>query len=103
MELDFSDFNTPGDYFISIPGVGRSWEFKLAPTAFDRAFYVQMRGLFHQRSGIEKSAALTGWPMPAGRKAPGAAASRRTTSTTTPKAAASAIPPERRSRSAPSI
>lgn len=68
MELDFSDFNTPGDYFISIPGVGRSWEFKLAPTAFDRAFYVQMRGLFHQRSGIEKSAALTGWPMPARQK-----------------------------------
>lgn len=68
MELDFSDFNTPGDYFISIPGVGRSWEFKLAPTAFDRAFYVQMRGLFHQRSGIEKSATLTGWPMPARQK-----------------------------------
>ncbi len=63
MELDFSPFKTEGRFYVQIPGVGRSWGFTVGPDAVGRAFYVQMRGLFHQRSGMAKEAAYTGWPM----------------------------------------
>ncbi len=63
MEMDFSSFQTPGSYHIQIPGVGRSWNFVIGPDALGRAFYVQMRGLFQQRSGIAKPPELTGWPI----------------------------------------
>ncbi len=64
MELDFSPFTGPaGSYFIHIPGVGRSWEFRIAPDALGRAYYVQMRGLFHQRSGIAKEDQYTRWSI----------------------------------------
>lgn len=61
MELDFSDFKQPGEYFIQVPGVGRSWTFEIGNNAVGRAFYVQMRGLFHQRSGIAKTRQYTQW------------------------------------------
>ncbi|MEA4861765.1 MAG: glycoside hydrolase family 9 protein [Victivallaceae bacterium] len=61
-ELDFSDFTGPaGKYYLQVPGVGRSWDFSVAPDALARAFYVQMRGLFHQRSGIAKTSEYTQW------------------------------------------
>lgn len=63
MEMDFSDFTRPGQYHIRIPGVGRSWSFVIGNDAIGRAFYVQMRGFFHQRSGIAKPPELTRWPM----------------------------------------
>lgn len=63
MELPFGAYTVPGRYFIEIPGVGRSWDFVIGPDAVGRAFYVQMRGLFHQRSGIEKGPPHTQWRM----------------------------------------
>lgn len=61
-ELDFSGFTGPsGRYYLRIPGVGRSWDFLVAPDALAQAFYIQMRGLFHQRSGIAKTAEHTRW------------------------------------------
>ncbi len=63
MQMDFSNFSLPGRYFIHIPGVGRSWEFIVGENALGRAFYVQMRGLFHQRSGIAKEPQYTQWSM----------------------------------------
>ncbi len=65
LEMDFSGFNRPGNYYITIPGVGRSWGFVIGDDAVGRAFYVQMRGLFHQRSGIAKEPKYTQWPMKA--------------------------------------
>lgn len=63
LEMDFSQFNTPGEYYIQIPGVGRSWDFLIGDNAVGRAFYVQMRGLFHQRSGVAKERRYTRWNM----------------------------------------
>lgn len=63
MQMDFSDFSVPGRYFIHIPGAGRSWEFIIGEDAIGRAFYVQMRGLFHQRSGMPKEPQYTQWSM----------------------------------------
>lgn len=66
MQMDFSAFAEPGHYYLHVPGVGRSWNFRVGPDAIGRAFYVQMRGLFHQRSGIAKTSAHTQWTMGAG-------------------------------------
>lgn len=63
MQMDISKFSMPGRYFIYIPGVGRSWEFLIGEDGIGRAFYVQMRGLFHQRSGIAKEPKYTQWSM----------------------------------------
>lgn len=63
MEMDFSAFSAVGRYFIHVPGVGRSWEFLIGEDAIGKAFYVQMRGLFHQRSGIAKEPRYTQWSM----------------------------------------
>lgn len=64
LEMDFSRFTGPeGTYFIRVPGVGRSWEFRVAADAIGRAYYVQMRGLFHQRSGIAKEKKYTQWDI----------------------------------------
>lgn len=63
MQMEFSSFAEPGHYYLHVPGVGRSWSFRIGPDAVGRAFYVQMRGLFHQRSGIAKTTAQTQWTM----------------------------------------
>lgn len=52
-EMDFSTFNQPGRYFISIPGLGRSFPFKINKDIYSDAFKIQMNGLLHQRCGIE--------------------------------------------------
>ncbi len=63
LEMDFSEFREEGRYFVQVPGVGRSWEFVIGPDAIGRAFYVQTRGLFLQRSGIAKERAQTRWTI----------------------------------------
>ncbi|MDD3885387.1 MAG: glycoside hydrolase family 9 protein [Victivallaceae bacterium] len=63
LEMDFSDFKTPGRYYLRLPGAGRSWDFPVGPDAIGRMFYVQMRGLYHQRSGIAKTLEYTKWPL----------------------------------------
>ena len=61
-ELDFSEFSTPGNYYISVPGVGRSWDFKVAEDVYGEVFYTCARGLYHQRCGQELSPMRTSWP-----------------------------------------
>ena len=51
-ELDFSDFSQPGSYRLCVEGVGCSFDFKLAKTVWDDAFFTAVRGFYHQRSGI---------------------------------------------------
>ncbi len=63
LEMDFSIFTEPGEYYLHVPGVGRSWPFKLGVEAVARPFYVHLRGLFHQRSGIAKTPEYTRWPI----------------------------------------
>lgn len=61
-ELDLSDLKTEGEYFISIPKVGRSWTFTVSDDVFGDAFYIAARGLYHQRCGIEIGAPYSNWP-----------------------------------------
>jgi hypothetical protein len=60
-ELDFTDFKTPGRYFLSIPGVGRSQDFAIDPAVYEQAFQVQSYGVFAQRSGFELDAPFSPW------------------------------------------
>lgn len=50
-ELDFTSFNTPGNYRIFVPGVGLSYRFDIGSKAITPAFVNLMRGSFHQRCG----------------------------------------------------
>ena len=61
-EMDFSKFTKEGDFFITIPGVGRSWTFRHAKDTYGEAFYTTTRGLYHQRCGIACEKPHTNWP-----------------------------------------
>jgi hypothetical protein len=63
-ELDFSGMKEAGTFVIQIPGLGRSWPFKVTPDGYGEAFYTLMKGLFIQRSGTALSKPHTGWERP---------------------------------------
>ncbi len=46
---DFSTLNKQGQYYIEVPGVGRSWDFSIAPDVYRRAYYLAMRSYYGQR------------------------------------------------------
>jgi endoglucanase len=50
--LDFSEFHTPGRYRVAVDGVGCSYPFEIGPGVWEKAFQVQMKGFYNQRSGI---------------------------------------------------
>ena len=50
--LDFTEFKTPGRYFLSVPQVGRSVAFNIGDDAYKQAFEVQSYGVFAQRCGM---------------------------------------------------
>ena len=52
-QLDLSALTTPGRYYVAIPGVGRSFTFRIGRDVYKTAFKILMNGLFHQRCGIE--------------------------------------------------
>jgi len=60
-ELDFSAVNEPGWYFLSVPGVGRSWPFRIGPGVYGELFFTSMRGLYHQRCTVELHQPYTAW------------------------------------------
>ncbi len=62
--MDFGDLKTPGRYRVSVEGVGCSYPFEIGPSAWEKAFLVQMRGLFHNRSGIELGEPYTTFKKP---------------------------------------
>jgi endoglucanase len=51
--LDFSDFSTPGTYRVCIDGIGCSYPFEIASNVWEKAFLIQMKGLYNNRSGVE--------------------------------------------------
>ena len=61
-EMDFTSFTQEGDFYISIPGVGRSWPFHHGKDAYGEAYYTTLRGLYHQRCGIALETPYTNWP-----------------------------------------
>ena len=59
LEADFSDFKTPGEYRLSVPGLGASFPFFIdegVAAAFARAYAL---GLFHQRCGTSNALPFT--------------------------------------------
>ncbi|MBA3686795.1 MAG: glycoside hydrolase family 9 protein, partial [Planctomycetes bacterium] len=67
---DFTACSRPGDYFLRIAGIGRSWSFRIADDVYGEAFYVAMRGLFHQRASFALDAKHTAWVRPRFHAAP---------------------------------
>ena len=60
-EMDFSSITNAGTYFLRIPGVGRSRDFRIAAGAAEDAFRVHMGGLYQKRCGIAKAEPYTHW------------------------------------------
>ena len=60
-ELDFSDLTEPGDYYLRVEGLGRSFGFQLGQDLLGQAFYTYARGMYHNRCGTELSADHTRW------------------------------------------
>ncbi|MBA4410037.1 MAG: glycoside hydrolase family 9 protein [Bacteroidota bacterium] len=52
-ECNFSSFKEPGDYKIVVEGIGSSFPFRIASDLYRDVFYTTIRGLYHNRSGIE--------------------------------------------------
>ncbi|HEX8235694.1 MAG TPA: glycoside hydrolase family 9 protein [Abditibacteriaceae bacterium] len=51
--MDFSALKTPGRYRVVVNGVGTSFPFDIANNVWERAFKIQMKGLYNQRSGVD--------------------------------------------------
>ena len=52
-ECDFSAFSEPGEYVLEVDGIGHSFPFRIDHDVYREVFYTVMKGIFHQRSGIE--------------------------------------------------
>ncbi len=65
-EMDFSEFAAPGTYRVSVHGVGCSLPFPIAEDVWTKAFFISVRGLFHQRSGIALGPPYTDFVRPRG-------------------------------------
>ena len=64
-ECDFSGFNTPGEYILAIDGIGSSFAFKIEKDIYRLPFYTSVRGLYHNRSGIDLEKPFTEYTRPA--------------------------------------
>ncbi|MBE7466948.1 MAG: glycoside hydrolase family 9 protein [Planctomycetes bacterium] len=60
-ELDLNGLQAEGTFFITMPGVGRSWPFRHAADVYGEPFYLAARGLYHQRCGIALESPYTAW------------------------------------------
>ncbi len=72
LEADFSDFKTPGEYRLSVPGLGASFPFFIddgAAAAITRTYAL---GLYHQRCGTSNSLPFTRFVHAACHTAPAA-------------------------------
>jgi len=67
---DFSGLKDEGYFFISVPGVGRSWPFRHASSVYGEAFYKSIRALFHQRGGMEITEKFSSWTRPKVKRGP---------------------------------
>lgn len=62
--LDFSDYTTPGEVRIEVPGIGVSHPILISDDAWLDAFKVSMHGFLTQRSGIELGPPFTTFKRP---------------------------------------
>ena len=66
MELDLSGLPPEDEYFLLLPGVGRSYPFGISTDSVFKCFYTLARGFYHQRWNCELTTNTTSWPQPAG-------------------------------------
>jgi len=64
-ECNFSDFNVPGEYILAVDGIGCSFPFRIKSDIYRHPFYTSIRGLYHNRSGIELQEPYTSYTRPA--------------------------------------
>jgi endoglucanase len=50
---DFSSLTTPGEYYVSIPGIGNSFKFPIGSKVYNQAYVTTMRGFYLWRCGME--------------------------------------------------
>jgi endoglucanase len=50
---DFSTLTYPGDYYVEVPGAGRSYKFSIKPDVYARPYYMAMLGFYGQRCGTD--------------------------------------------------
>lgn len=60
-QIDLSGLTEAGNFFISVPGVGRSWSFRHGADAYGEAFFLSARGMFHQRAAMKYAMPYTPW------------------------------------------
>lgn len=60
-EMVFDDLDEPGEYFIRVPGVGRSWPFRVNADIYSCALYTTGRAFYHQRFGTALDSEYTRW------------------------------------------
>ena len=60
-QMDFSPFKDAGAFYIKVPGLGRSWPFRISPTVYGEAFYTAVRAFYHQRCGCALESPWTAW------------------------------------------
>ncbi|WP_282119671.1 glycoside hydrolase family 9 protein [Ruegeria atlantica] len=54
-QAEFSDVETPGQFYLHVEGFGRSFPFEVSPQPYEKALRLAARWYFHQRSGCEIS------------------------------------------------
>lgn len=64
-ELDISKLNEDGRYYLTVDGLGRSYDFSIGSEGIAESFYIHIRGLYHKRCGIAKEEPYTHWVCPA--------------------------------------
>ncbi len=64
-ECDFSAFQQPGKYVLSVEGIGCSFPFSIDADIYREPFRVMARGLYHNRSGIALEKPYTEFTRPA--------------------------------------
>lgn len=60
-QLNFTEFKQPGQYRITVAGVGCSLPFEIGPEVYRKAFEVQSYGIFAQRCGIALNEPYSSW------------------------------------------
>ena len=64
---DFSSFHEAGNYYLQVPGVGRSWDFALGANVYERTYSMAMLGFYGQRCGtaVDLGPEFPGYSHPA--------------------------------------
>jgi len=64
--LPFQSLTIPGNYYLDIDGIGRSYNFTIADTVYNPVFRALMKSYYYQRSGVELTSQYAGkWARPA--------------------------------------